>query len=69
MITTKAVLRFSDDGEAYLASVHAGIEVDDVLANTGWKLRVGENATTTPEPTAEELEAIRDYDKEGFWTK
>src|SRR6516225_10182618 len=29
VITTKAVLRFGDDGEAYLASVHPGIEVED----------------------------------------
>ena len=67
-ITTKAVLRFGDDGEAYLASVHPGVEVDDVLANTGWKLRVSENIQPTPEPTTKELKAIRDYDKNGFWT-
>jgi glutaconate CoA-transferase subunit B len=67
-ITTKAVLRFDDHGEAYLASAHPGIEIDDVLANTGWKLRVADDVGVTPEPTAEELHAIRDYDKEGFWT-
>jgi len=69
VITTKAVLRFSEDGEAYLASVHPGVDVDDVLANTGWKLRVSESLTSTCEPTAEELQAIREYDREGFWTK
>ncbi len=68
-ITTKAVLRFSENGEAYLASVHPGIEVDEVLANTGWNLPVSDNLTQTPEPSAAELAAIRDYDKEGFWTK
>lgn len=68
-ITTKAVLRFGDDGGAYLASVHPGIEVEDVLQNTGWKLRVADNLMQTPEPTAAELKAIREYDKEGFWTK
>ena len=69
VITTKAVLRFAEDGEAYLASVHPGIEVDDVLRNTGWKIRVAESLTQTPEPSREELAAIREYDKEGFWTK
>jgi glutaconate CoA-transferase, subunit B len=69
VITTKAVLRFAEDGEAYLASVHPGIEVDDVVRNTGWKLRVGENLVQTPEPSREELKAIREYDKEGFWTR
>jgi len=68
VITSKAVLRFGEDGEAYLASVHPGIEIDDVLENTGWKLRVAEAVEQTPQPTAEELNAIREYDKEGFWT-
>src|SRR6266446_457781 len=67
-ITTKAVLRFGEDGEAYLASVHPGIEVEKILENTRWKLRVAETVEQTPQPTAEELQAIREYDKEGFWT-
>jgi glutaconate CoA-transferase subunit B len=67
-ITTKAVLRFGEDGEAYLASAHPGIAVEDVLANTGWRLRVAENVARTPEPTVEELGAIREYDPERFWT-
>jgi glutaconate CoA-transferase, subunit B len=69
VVTTKAVLRFAEDGEAYLASVHPGIEVDDVLRNAGWKLRVGENVVQTPEPSGKELKAIREYDREGFWTR
>lgn len=68
VITTKAVLRFGDDGEAYLHSVHSGVEIGDVLANTGWQLRVPDKVDQTPEPSAEELRSIRDYDKEGFWT-
>lgn len=69
VITTKAVLRFGEDGEAYLASLHPGVELEDVLANTGWNLRVAGNLMQTPEPRPEELQAIREYDKEGFWTK
>ena len=42
VITSKAVLRFGDDGEAYLSSTHPGIEVEDVLRNTGWPLRVSD---------------------------
>jgi glutaconate CoA-transferase subunit B len=67
-ITTKCVLRFGDDGEAYLSSVHPGVEVDDVLANTGWKLRVAPDVSETPAPKEQELRAIREYDKERFWT-
>lgn len=77
-ITTKAILRFgasagnagakANDGEAYLASVHPGVSVEDVVANTGWKLRVAADVGQTPEPSAAELAAIREYDKKGFWT-
>jgi glutaconate CoA-transferase, subunit B len=69
VITTKAVLRFDEGGEAYLASLHPGVKIEDVLSNTGWKLRVGKNLEQTEEPSLAELEAIREYDKPGFWTK
>ena len=68
-ITTKCVLRFSEDGAAYLASVHPGVAVEDVLANTGWKLRVGASLKETDVPSEAELKTIREYDREGFWTK
>jgi glutaconate CoA-transferase, subunit B len=69
VITTKAVLRFGEDGEAYLASLHPGVDVEGVTANTGWKLRMAEHLVSTSEPSAEELRAIREYDKDGFWTR
>ena len=68
VITTKALLRFGEDGEARLASVHPGVVIEDVVASTGWKLRVLDNVAETPSPSAAELQAIREYDKEGFWT-
>ena len=69
VITTKAVLRFGDDGEAYLDTIHPGVMREDVVANTGWKLRVPGSVRETTPPSAAELRAIREYDKEGFWTK
>lgn len=68
VITTKAVLRFNEEGEAYLDSVHPGVELEEVIANTGWKLEIAENVQETVPPSVEELRAIRQYDKEGFWT-
>jgi glutaconate CoA-transferase subunit B len=68
VITTKAIFRFDEDGEAYLASIHPEATIEDVLANTGWKLRLADDIQQTPEPSAHELKAIREYDKEGFWT-
>jgi glutaconate CoA-transferase subunit B len=68
-ITTKAVLRFDENGEAYLHSFHPGANVDEIVEHTGWKLRVPAGVEETPQPNEEELRAIREYDKEGFWTK
>ncbi len=69
VITTRAVLRFGADGEALLASVHPGATVEDVLANTGWKLRVAENVGVTSVPSVEELAVMRELDPQNFWTK
>jgi glutaconate CoA-transferase, subunit B len=68
IITSKCVLRFGEDGEAHLSTLHPGITVEDVLANTGWALKVPGDVQATPEPDEVELEAIRQYDKKGFWT-
>jgi glutaconate CoA-transferase subunit B len=68
VITTKAVLRFGEDGEAELATHHPGVSQENVVAHTGWPLRVRKDAAETIPPSAAELKAIRDYDKKGFWT-
>jgi glutaconate CoA-transferase subunit B len=79
VITSKCVLRFADQdcapapgcelGEAYLDSVHPGVSVDGVVAETGWELRLAADVAETPVPSESELRAIRDYDREGFWTR
>jgi glutaconate CoA-transferase subunit B len=68
VITTRAVMRFGEDGEAYLDSYHPGVSIDEVFANTGWTLKVGAGVHETPEPSEAELCAIREYDTNGFWT-
>ncbi len=70
VVTTLGLLRFdAASGEAYLASTHPGVSVDDVLAHTGWSLRVASDVHVTPEPSAAELEVIRAADPGGFWTQ
>jgi len=69
LITTMGVLRFGADGEAYLASVHPGVRVEDVLANTGWTLRVADALMETPAPSDAELAVMRELDPKRFWTK
>jgi glutaconate CoA-transferase subunit B len=68
IITTKAVHRFDKSGEAFLESHHPGVSVEDVIASTGWKLRVSDEIKQTTSPTPDELRAIREYDRIGFWT-
>src|SRR6184192_1053564 len=42
IVTTMCVLRFPEGGgEAYLASVHPGVGLDRVKAETGWELLLG----------------------------
>jgi glutaconate CoA-transferase, subunit B len=69
IITTLGVLRFGPDGEAYLASVHPGISVEEVLANTGWTLRVADDLLETIPPSDEELMVMRELDPNHFWTR
>jgi glutaconate CoA-transferase, subunit B len=68
VITSKCVLRFGGDGEAFVSTLHPGVTVEDVKANTGWDVKVSPHVRTTPEPSEVELNAIREYDREGFWT-
>src|SRR6266852_6739449 len=52
IITTLCVLRFPDHGgEAYLASVHPGHSIDEVLTETGWHVKVDSVVEETPRPT------------------
>src|SRR5215831_5494867 len=59
IITTLAVLRFPEGGgEAFLDSVHPGHTVDEVLAETGWRLHVPDGVSETSAPSEVELHAI-----------
>jgi len=46
--------------ELTLTQVHEGIEVDAVLAATGWELRVADEIRVTEPPSGEELTALRE---------
>jgi glutaconate CoA-transferase, subunit B len=70
IVTTLGVLRFpAGGGEAFLASVHPGHSAEEVRAETGWDLAVAPEVGETPAPTAAELEQIRRFDPDGFWTR
>jgi glutaconate CoA-transferase, subunit B len=70
IITTMCVLRFPDGGgEAFLASVHPGHTLEDVVEATGWRLHVSDAVSETSAPSHAELASIRRFDPEGFWTR
>lgn len=69
IITDLGVMRFGSDGEAFLASIHPGVQVEQVLAATGWSLRVADALLDTSPPSATELEALRSADPNHFWTR
>jgi glutaconate CoA-transferase subunit B len=48
------------DGELALTAVHPGINAAQVREATGWDLRIADRLETTPEPTGDELAALRE---------
>jgi glutaconate CoA-transferase subunit B len=53
------------DGELTLVAVHPGVAVEDVVAQTGWDLRVAEDVRETARPTRDELAALRALETKG----
>lgn len=68
LITSLAVFRFVE-GRAALAQLHPGVSLEQVVQATGWALETARQPATTPAPTQEELDIIRTYDPQGFWTR
>ncbi|MBC8268555.1 MAG: CoA-transferase [Rhodospirillaceae bacterium] len=68
IITDLAILRpYGPDNEMHLASLHQGHSVEEVQEKTGWNLKVLPQMVETPPPSAEEMAALHEIDKEGFW--
>ena len=69
VITTMGILRFDPETrEMMLVSVHPGVTVNAVRADTGWPLKVADEVTRTPEPAEEELDMLHRFDPRGYWT-
>jgi glutaconate CoA-transferase subunit B len=67
LITSLGVFEFPEE-RAVLTSLHPGVALDRVRAETGWELETAGDLQETPPPTAEELQVIRRFDPQGFWT-
>jgi len=57
-----------ESGEMVLESLHPGVTLEELRAETGWPVRVAPDLRETPGPTREELDAIRRFDPDGLWT-
>ena len=67
VVTNLAVLDFGGSDHCMrLVSVHPGISVDDVVANTGFELEVPTNVPESRGPTDDEMAAIERIDPRGF---
>lgn len=64
VITDLGVLGFDESGEMELRSVHPGVSVDDVRAQTGWRLKVADDIGTTSIPTEAELSILRELQRQ-----
>jgi acyl CoA:acetate/3-ketoacid CoA transferase beta subunit len=61
VVTNLAVLDFvSADHAMRLASIHPGVTVEEVVANTGFELVIPDDLAQTPTPSAEQLRLIRE---------
>nr|WP_228546368.1 hypothetical protein [Halegenticoccus tardaugens] len=52
-------MRFDDDGEMYVHSLHPGVTEKTVREATGWDLRFASNLGETRLPGEEEIDLIR----------
>ncbi|MEV7553453.1 CoA-transferase subunit beta [Amycolatopsis sp. NPDC089917] len=62
LVVTDLGLMRPDPGtaELTLTELHPGVDVDQVVEATGWKLKVAGDLGTTPAPTEAELRILRD---------
>lgn len=64
IITDLGILRCDQTtSEFVLTSVHPGVEIADVVAATGWPLRLANEVLVTPAPTHEELSTLRQFER------
>jgi len=69
VITTLATFTFDPESrEMVLDTIHPGVDLDLVRAETGWPLRTTPELRETPPPTPQELEVIRRFDPGKIWT-
>jgi len=65
VVTSLGVFGFAESGEMQLQSLHPGVTVAEIQANTGWELQLAPTVVETLAPVEEELTLIRQFDTLG----
>jgi glutaconate CoA-transferase subunit B len=61
VITDLCILKPDPDTkELVVTSLHPNVTREEVIEATGWEIRFAEQLETTPEPSAKELDILRD---------
>jgi len=61
LVTDLCVMKPDADGNEFIvASLHPGVTREQIRQNTGWEVRFADDLRETVEPTAGELEVLRD---------
>ena len=70
VVTDIGILEPDENGELILTTLHPGITVDQVRANTGWELKTSSQMRVTQPPGEEELRILREeLDPQGIYLK
>jgi glutaconate CoA-transferase subunit B len=56
--------------EMYLETYHPGVTIEDIKNNVSWPIKISEDVHATPEPTAKELDLLRNkFDPQGIFLR
>jgi glutaconate CoA-transferase subunit B len=70
VVTDLGLMEPDETGELVLTALHPGAAVEQVVANTGWALKVAPNLRTTEPPTPAELRLLHEeLDPQGIYLK
>lgn len=70
VVTDLGILEPDENGELVLTTLHPGISVEQVRANTGWELKISNYLRVTQPPGEEELQILREeLDPQGIYLK
>ncbi len=62
IVTDLCVMRYQRESREFeLTSLHPGVQIEDVLAQTGWPVIVSDDLQETAPPSNEELVALRGF--------